>query len=75
MPSVLSATMGCFREETINVSKNRSVQSSSDKLTSIKQARLTAIPSGTISSTGGGKGHTHTIEPSYLNVYVWKRTA
>lgn len=29
----------------------------------------------TITSQGGGKGHTHSIEPTYTRVYAWRRTA
>lgn len=35
----------------------------------------TLIHSHTISSQGGGQGHTHSIEPSYTRVYAWRRTA
>lgn len=31
--------------------------------------------SHTISSQGGGQGHTHSIEPTYTRVYAWRRTA
>lgn len=27
------------------------------------------------SSTGGGEGHTHTVNPPYFTVYMWRRTA
>ena len=26
-------------------------------------------------NTGGGQAHTHTIEPSFVNVFAWRRTA
>ena len=31
--------------------------------------------SGNTGSTGSGQGHTHSINPPYIQVYAWKRTA
>lgn len=35
----------------------------------------TLTHSHTITSQGGGQGHTHSIEPTYTRVYAWRRTA
>ena len=33
------------------------------------------LHSHSISSQGGGQGHTHSIEPTYIRIYAWRRTA